>query len=355
MTRLRADTLTIDGSQGEGGGQILRTTLALAIVSRRPVRITGIRAGRPKPGLMRQHLAAVKAAAEISSAHVEGAEIGSRELVFEPCEVRPREFTFAIGTAGSTMLVLQTVLPPLMVASGPSRVIIEGGTHNGMAPPFDFIERAFLPLIRRLGPSVTARLERYGFYPAGGGRVVFDVTPAPLVRLDITSRGETRSVSGVAFHANLARHIAYREVAKVQERLGWPTDCLRCIEIRDARGPGNAVVLTIESGHVTEVFSSIGAVGVSAEAVAERAANEVRDYLRIGAPIGPYLADQLLLPMALAGCGTFRTGLLTPHAATNIAVIRRFLDVSISAEPAGESVLVRIGSSSPEHDAGDVR
>jgi RNA 3'-terminal phosphate cyclase (ATP) len=344
MTRARADILTIDGSQGEGGGQVLRTSLALSIVSRRPVRITSIRAERSKPGLMRQHLAAVKAAAEISAAHVEGAELGSRVLVFEPGDVRPREFTFAIGTAGSTMLVLQTVLPPLMVASGPSRVIIEGGTHNGMAPPFDFIDRAFLPLIRRIGPSVTARLERYGFYPAGGGRVVFDVTPAPLARLDVTSRGETRSVSGVAFHANLARHIADREVAKVQERLGWPTECLRGIEIRDARGPGNAVVLTLESENVTEVFSSIGAVGVSAEEVADRAASEVRDYLRVGAPIGPYLADQLLIPMALAGGGTFRTGRLTPHAATNIAVISRFIDTPIREGTTGESVLVRIGA-----------
>jgi RNA 3'-terminal phosphate cyclase (ATP) len=230
-----------------------------------------------------------------------------------------------------------------MVACTPSRVIIEGGTHNGMAPPFDFIDRAFLPIIRRMGPSVTARLERYGFYPAGGGRVVVDITPAPLGRLTIASRGETRCVSGVAFHANLPRYIADREMAKVQERLGWPSESLRGIEIRDARGPGNAVVLSIESEHVTEVFSSIGAVGVSAEEVADRAVGEVREYLRVGAPIGPHLADQLLLPMAMAGGGTFRTGPLTPHATTNIGVIRRFLDVPISVEPDGDAALVRIG------------
>jgi RNA 3'-terminal phosphate cyclase (ATP) len=344
MTRARADIPTIDGSHGEGGGQILRTALALSIVSRRPVRITNIRASRAKPGLMRQHLAAVKAAAEISTARVEGAAIGSRELVFAPGEVRPGEFAFTIGTAGSTMLVLQTVLPPLMMASAPSRVIIEGGTHNGMAPPFDFIERAFLPMIQRMGPTVAARLERYGFYPAGGGRVVIDITPAPLARVDVTSRGETRSLSGIAIHANLPRHIVDREIAKVQERLGWPAESLRGIEVRGASSPGNAVILVVESEHVTEVFSSIGAVGVSAEEVADRAVAEVRDYLRVGAPVGPHLADQLLLPIALAGGGTFRTGRLTPHAMTNIAVIRHFLDVPISEEPDGESVLVRIGS-----------
>lgn len=344
MTRARADIPTIDGSHGEGGGQILRTALALSIVSRRPVRITNIRASRAKPGLMRQHLAAVKAAAEISTARVEGAEIGSRELVFAPGEVRPGEFAFTIGTAGSTMLVLQTVLPPLMMASAPSRVIIEGGTHNGMAPPFDFIERAFLPMIQRMGPTVAARLERFGFYPAGGGRVVIDIAPAPLVRVDVTSRGETRSVSGIAIHANLPRHIVDREIAKVQERLGWPAEALRGIEVRGALSPGNAVILVVESEHVTEVFSSIGAVGVSAEEVADRAVAEIRDYLRVGAPVGPHLADQLLLPMALAGGGTFRTGQLTPHAMTNIAVIRHFLDVPISEEPDGESVLVRVGS-----------
>src|SRR5581483_5211147 len=170
--------LTIDGAAGEGGGQILRTALALSIVTGTPFRIERIRARRARPGLLRQHLTAVNAAAELSGASVTGAEQGPATLTFAPGKVRPGGFEFKIGSAGSATLVLQTVMPALLVGSMESRIALEGGTHNPAAPPFDFLEKSFLPFINRMGPAVEARLVRPGFYPAGGGRIEVKITPA---------------------------------------------------------------------------------------------------------------------------------------------------------------------------------
>ena len=175
--------LKIDCSMGEGGGQILRSSLALSLVMGRSIRIEKIRAGRKKPGLLRQHLTAARAAAEIGRAQVRGVELGSEELEFAPGVVVPGEYRFAVGSAGSATLVLQTVLPALLTASGPSQLVLEGGTHNPMAPPFDFLEKAFLPCIRRMGPRVEATLTRPGFYPAGGG--AFEVAIEPVERLEL--------------------------------------------------------------------------------------------------------------------------------------------------------------------------
>ena len=186
--------LTINGSQGEGGGQILRTALAMSLVTGKPFRIVRIRAGRKKPGLLRQHLTAVQAAAQIGQATVEGAAIGSQELTFTPGEIRPGEYRFAVGTAGSATLVLQAVLPALLTAPGLSVLTLEGGTHNPFAPPFDFLHRSYLPLVNRMGPTVEARLERPGFYPAGGGKFVVTVEPA-AVCLAPSRRLATRKVT----------------------------------------------------------------------------------------------------------------------------------------------------------------
>src|SRR3984885_4029735 len=219
--------LTIDGSAGEGGGQILRTALALSTVTGKPFRIEKIRAGRPKPGLLRQHLTAVKAAASISSATVDGAELGAGALTFTPGSVTPGEFAFPGGTAGSATLVLQTVLPALLIAPSPSRLILEGGTHNPRAPPFDFLVKSFLPLVNRMGPTVTAELERSGFYPAGGGRFSVSITPATrLLPLEMLERGAIRSIKARAVVANLWRSIAVREVNLVGRLLSLPEDSL---------------------------------------------------------------------------------------------------------------------------------
>jgi RNA 3'-terminal phosphate cyclase (ATP) len=330
--------LTIDGSFGEGGGQILRTALALSTVTGTAFRIERIRAAREWPGLLRQHLTAVNAAAAISGAAVEGAVLGSTALTFNPGPVRGGDFEFAVGTAGSATLVLQTVLPALLTASAPSGLTLEGGTHNPAAPPFDFLAKSFLPLINRMGPAITAELERPGFYPAGGGLFRVEIKPAPrLLPFELMERTPVRVIRVRAIVANLPRSIAQREINVVRRALSLGPDNAAVEEIRGAPGPGNAIMIEIEMEHHTEVFTGFGAPGVRAEAVADDAAKAARAYIASGAPVGHYLADQLLVPFALAGGGRFRTGPLSRHAATNIEVIRDFLKVNIGAmeEPGG--------------------
>src|SRR5215216_5205354 len=214
--------ITIDGSFGEGGGQIIRTSCALSLITGKPFRIYNVRARREKQGLQRQHLTAVNAAAEIGRAKVDGAFVGASEFTFVPGKINPGEYVFSIGTAGSTTLVLQTVLPPLMAAAEPSRLTLEGGTHNVHAPPFEFLQKTFLPLVNRLGPGVTARLQRYGFYPPGGGRFEVSIEPATRFRrLDIPERGPLLDQRARALVVNLPPGIAEREISVVKEQLGW--------------------------------------------------------------------------------------------------------------------------------------
>ncbi|MEN6624733.1 MAG: RNA 3'-terminal phosphate cyclase [Candidatus Sumerlaeia bacterium] len=338
--------ITIDGSRGEGGGQILRTALALSLVTGRPFRIENIRAGRRKPGLMRQHLTAVSAAAQIGHAEFKGGEIGSMRLAFAPRPAEAGHYHFAVGTAGSTTLVLQTVLPALMLADGPSELVLEGGTHNPMAPPFDFLERAFLPLLGKIGPNVTATLDRPGFYPAGGGQVTVRIEPAKALRkLELLERGHVVSRTARAAVANLDPKIAERELKVVGEKLGWPKESLKVAQLRDSHGPGNALTIEIESEAVTEVFTGFGERGVTAETVAERVVGEAKEYIEAdGIPVGRHLADQLLIPMALAGGGKFRTLEPTPHTQTNAEVIREFIDVEIRmSEQAKDDWAIEIG------------
>jgi RNA 3'-terminal phosphate cyclase (ATP) len=321
--------ITIDGSYGEGGGQILRTSLALSLVTGKPFAINSIRAGRKKPGLMRQHLTAVNAAAEIGKAAVKGNRIGSQEFTFDPETIRPGNFHFAIGSAGSCTLVFQTVLPALIAADGPSEIILEGGTHNPFAPPFDFLEKVFLPVINRMGPTVGTVLEKPGFYPAGGGRFKVTIDPAGLGRMDLRARGNIIGRSARAAVANLPVKIAHRELKVVSEKLEWGSELLKAVEIENSQGPGNILTVEIESENITEVFTGFGERGISAEKVAKRTVKSVREYLASDVPVGRYLADQLLIPMAMAGGGKFRTLSPTKHTTTNIEIIKKFLEVEI--------------------------
>lgn len=335
--------LTIDGSFGEGGGQIIRTSCALSLITGRPFRVENVRARREKPGLQRQHLTAVLAAAEVGRAEVRGAAVGSREFTFVPGEVAGGNYVFSIGTAGSTTLVLQTVLPPLMIAPGQSRIILEGGTHNVHAPPFEFLEKTFLPLVNRMGPRVAINLERYGFYPPGGGRFnvsIEPVTPQTLKQLEINERGEIRGQHARALVVKLPPGIAERELAVVGERMGWSDDQLRVETSNNALSPGNVLTIEIESHHLTEVITGMGERGVRAEQVAEATVSEAQSYLMSGAPVGKHLADQLLIPLALAGGGSYTTGPLSLHTTTNIQIIQKFLDVEISTTPIGEQVWI---------------
>jgi len=329
----------IDGSQGEGGGQILRTALALSMITGQPVRFSNIRAKRKKPGLMRQHLTAVQAAAEISGADVSGASIGARELTFKPGPVRAGEYAFSIGTAGSTTLVFQTVLPALMLAEGPSRLSFEGGTHNPMAPPFDFLAEAFLPVLQRMGPQVSVQLDRYGFYPAGGGRWTATIQPvAQLQPLDLRERGALLEREALAVWAYLPTHIAQRELNTIAERLNWPEACLHYRELPAPQpGPGNYLKLRLASEQLTEVISAFGEVGLSAERLAQRCATQAQQYLAASAPVGVHLADQLLLPLALAGAGTVMSLKPSRHTRTNIAVIEQFLPLRFAVKPVAKN------------------
>lgn len=320
--------IELDGAEGEGGGQILRSALTLAMCTGTPFRITRIRAGRNKPGLLRQHLTAVQAAAQISAAQVTGATLGAAEITFAPDRVRGGNYQFSVGTAGSCMLVLQTVLPALLLADAPSHVTLSGGTHNEMAPPFHFIERAFLPLLRQMGAQVDARIDRFGFYPAGGGEVTAEVTPiATFLPLHLPARGARVSHLAESFIAGVAAHVAKRELAVVEEKLGWSSGHLQIRQLMPEEGPGNVLLLTLAHENVCEVFTGFGQKGVTAERVAASVLDEVRDYLACEAAVGEHLADQLLLPMALAGSGLFTTSRVSAHTRTNIDVIEKFLPV----------------------------
>ncbi|MCU0689072.1 MAG: RNA 3'-terminal phosphate cyclase [Phycisphaerales bacterium] len=339
--------IEIDGSQGEGGGQILRSSLALSMATGQGFVLRNIRARRPRPGLMRQHLTCVQAAATICGATVDGAEMESTGLTFKPGRVRGGDYHFAIGTAGGTMLVLQAVLPALLRAQERSRLVIEGGTHNVAAPPFEFFAMSLAPILARSGATIRTTLERHGFYPAGGGRVVVEIEPVATPRaIEVMWRDapttqapaaaaegtppqagrEARPVrlSAVAMVSQLSGEIAQRELAVLRARLTIDEPDTKLQQIESPIGPGNAVLVCVQSAQLTEVFSAIGELRRSAEAVANGLANEVATYLAAGVPVGPYLADQLMVPMAVLGGGQFVTSALSPHSTTNIDTLAAF-------------------------------
>ena len=345
--------LEIDGAFGEGGGQIVRSSLALSLVTGQPCRIDNIRAGRKKPGLMRQHLTAVRAAATIGQAEVDGDAMGSRRLTFRPSEVMPGEYQFRVGTAGSTTLVLQTVLPALLTANSESILTLEGGTHNPFAPPFDFLAKAYLPLVVRMGPQVTATLRRPGFYPAGGGSLTVKVVPVDsLGPFKLTERGDITSQSVRILIANLPRHIADRERDTIARRTGWDDSSFCVQEIDESAGPGNVVMIELNARSVTEVFTGFGKVGVKAERVASNVLRDARRYANADVPVGTYLADQLMLPLGIGayqgtGGGAFRTLELSRHSRTHLEVLKAFLGVHAEfVQQSRDDWLVRIAPAS---------
>lgn len=346
---LEKGMITIDGSQGEGGGQILRSALALSMLTGKAFCIEKIRAGRAKPGLMRQHLTCVLAAAQICGGSVEGGAIGSRELSFAPGPVCAGDYHFPIGTAGSTTMVLQAILPALLAADSPSRIVVEGGTHNGMAPPFEFFERVLVPLINRTGARVTARLERPGFYPAGGGKIVVEVSPTRTPReLVLLERGDEVARGVKVLVSKIPRHVGEREVRRASARLGVSPESGIIEEATSPVGPGNVVLVELSFAEVTEVVSSLGEVGKSAERVADEATEEARAYLAHGAPVGEHLADQLMVPLAALGGGRYRTTTLTPHSTTNMETIGAF-GGEVACDAAG---VVSVGALAGRGDCG---
>lgn len=322
--------IIIDGSEGEGGGQVLRYACALALLTGQPFTIENIRGGRAKPGLMRQHLTAIEAACVIGNAECSGLAVGSTHISFRPGAVAPGDYHFAVGTAGSTGLVLQTVMVPLMLADAPSRLVIEGGTHALAAPPFDFVERTLLPIINRMGPTITARLVRHGFFPRGGGCVEIDIEPAPLRAIECIERGTARSAQATAIVAGVPFDVADRELKAAQKILiDWPKEAFGVRQLPADQGPGNALLLEVCFEHVTELMSGFGKLGVPAERLAKTAAKRMAGYLASNAFAGPYLQDQLLLPMILAGGGAFTTVKVSEHTRTAASLIERFIGTGV--------------------------
>jgi RNA 3'-terminal phosphate cyclase (ATP) len=320
--------LLIDG--GAGGGQMLRTALALSLATGQPFRMTGIRAGRPRPGLMRQHLTCVRASAEISDGCADGAEPGSIELVFRPGDLRSGSWNFSIGTAGSVHLLLQTLLPALLATGHAAELRLEGGTHNPMAPPAEFISAVWLPLLRRMGVEVDYILRETGFAPAGGG--IIDVKIGALTgwnQITLLERGAVLDQRLRVIRRGVSASIAERIFKEAGRSIGW--DCHEDTEL--ARGPGQGIVCQAEARfeQIAECVTHFGERGVSAENVARRTAKAMQDYLGCGVPVGRCLADQLLLPMALAGGGEFLTMHPDDHFVTNRDVIEKFLPVKIRA------------------------
>ncbi|ABE43422.1 RNA 3'-terminal phosphate cyclase [Polaromonas sp. JS666] len=340
--------IELDGSQGEGGGQILRTALALSLVTGKPFRMDNIRAKRPKPGLMRQHLACVNAAMAVGggpghSAAVNAAgqpvQIGETTLLFTPGEVRAGDYEFAVGSAGSCTLVLQTVLWPLLHAKEASTLLLSGGTHNPMAPSISFLT-LLAPYFSGNGEALfDIELRRHGFYPAGGGEARVRLRPPAqgFAALHLMERGALLEAYAECLHAGLPRGVAERELAVLRKGLGWDEDCLRDRGLRSNEGPGNALLAVLRYEHITEVFAAYGDKGIGAEQVARRVLQEVRDYQTHRAPVGPHLADQLMIPMALASLqgrvGRYWATELTEHTRTNARTIETFLPVKFSCEP----------------------
>ncbi len=342
--------LKIDGSYGEGGGQILRTALALSCVLKRPIEITNIRRSRKKPGLMPQHLTAVKAAATVSNAGVEGAELSSTKLRFSPGHLAGGEYFFDVsekkGSAGSTSLILQTILLPLCFAEHRSSVAVIGGTHVPWSPSFHYLEYVFLPALSRLGVTAELTIEKWGWYPIGRGKVAATVNPQKeFLPLEIAERGKLVRVTGMSVVSNLPQDIAKRQrdqAHKMLSRKGIDAD----IEIISAPSPGKGtfVFLLAEYEHITAGFDSLGAIGKRAEEVADEACRAFFEYIDAGGALDPHLADQIIPYLALAsGPSTFTTSRITQHLLTNIWVVKQFVDVEIHVEgKEGEQGRVRV-------------
>jgi RNA 3'-terminal phosphate cyclase (ATP) len=338
----------IDGSVGEGGGQILRTSLTLSMITGQPFEMSNIRAQRSKPGILRQHLVAVRAAAEVCGANVSGDELGSTMLRFEPASLKGGNFSFDIGSAGSCTLVLQTLIPALMFAKKESSVRISGGTHNPMAPPFEALQRSYQRLLTMMGAEINISLERFGFYPAGGGEITAIVKSiGELKTLALQERGKLISKKVESIIASVPDSVAQKELDHVQRETQWDDSTFEIKRVTRSHGPGNALIATLEYENVTEVFWCPGQKRVSSKDVAETVCDLIRQYAsEEPAALGEHLADQAMLPMALAGGGSFTTTLFSDHSMTNANVIEKFLPVKIALETkAGKNIcsITKIG------------
>ena len=342
------ETVSIDGSFGEGGGQILRTSLALACVTGKALHMENIRANRRNPGLAKQHISCVCAARDITNGRCSSVELGSQILDFQPGKIQGGNFSFDIGSAGSASLVIQTIMPPLFLAEKSSTVTVSGGTHNPMSPPYDFFERTFLPSIAESGFNAKCRLLKYGFFPAGGGKIKIDVQPwdkESASAIDFCQPAEKFSISAIVYTARLPSHIADRQRGLLLRsplayqgdekiRLSQPLkfEDIELVDVTDSDGPGNCVMILLSGENRKTVFIAFGEKGKPSEKVIREAVNLTTEFLKSEAAIDHFLGDQLLIYMAMASGGAFVTDKLSSHLQTNIEVIKKFLSVDFRVE-----------------------
>ena len=325
----------IDGSLGEGGGQILRTSMALAALLGQPVEIDKIRANRKQPGLKTQHLAGVLALAEITDAEIKGAHKHSTNLVFLPRTIKGGKYRFEISTAGAACMLFSAVLPPLLFALQPSEIIITGGTHVPFSPPFHYLARVFLNALRKMGAEVELELIRWGFYPKGGGEIRAHVKPCrKLESLQLPRRGPLKELKLSAYSANLPNHIVHREIAHAGKSLVQYSEYLCSNPVQcHALSPGNFVFLEADYEHVIAGFTALGKRGKPAEEVADEVCLSFRDFDRTMATMDSHLTDQLILYMALAhGESFFTAEKATSHLLTNIDIIKSFLTAGMHVD-----------------------
>ncbi len=317
--------LYLDGSHGEGGGQILRTALSLAARLGEPVRMERIRAGRPKPGLRPQHLTAVRALARITGAEVDGAELHSQQLTFKPRAPQPGHYLFDVaeksGSAGSVTLIAQALIPPLLKGTRPTTLILKGGTHVPWSPSAHYLIQVFIPALAQLGVQVTMTLERWGWYPRGGGEVRLTINPGPAgTGVAWQAPPDPGGFRALSASSRLPEHVARRQAARLQERLGPEL----AVDLVAAGGldPGSLVFLWGPRAG----FDALGARGKPAEQVADEAVDAYLAFRRRQAAVDPHLADQIVLYLAQApGPSTLATSEITSHLLTNLWVIEQFL------------------------------
>jgi RNA 3'-terminal phosphate cyclase (ATP) len=352
------NTIDIDGSEGEGGGQILRTALALSVITGRPFHLHHIRAKRPKPGLMRQHLTCVQAAAKVggrdcTAINEQGnvSTLNDQTLHFTPdtnpaLAIAAAEYEFAIGSAGSCALVFQTILWPLLLAKGSSKLTLRGGTHNSMAPSFTFLELLKTYFSGSAAPYFEIEIKRHGFYPAGGGEVMIIINPPEkgIAALDLMSRGALLQEYAMCLHAGIESNVIKREFAGLTAHLGWTSEQLQNCALRSNEGPGNVLLAVLQYEHITHVATSFGERRHRAEDLSNEIVQEINAYKKSSAPVGEHLADQLMIPMALAAWrgekSRFWTTQLTEHTRTNARIIELFLPVRFETHEQADGAYV---------------
>jgi RNA 3'-terminal phosphate cyclase (ATP) len=342
--------IEIDGSYGEGGGQILRTALSLSCLLKKPFRIFNIRKGRKKQGLMPQHLTSVRSAQLLSGAEVIGDQKGSTELLFSPKEVKGGDFFFDIGTAGSTSLVLQTLIPSLVFLRQKTTITLKGGTHTPFSPSFHYLVEVFTPFLKRMGIKIQLTIESYGFYPKGGGKVRADMFPVEEIKpLRIMERGKFLRLIGYSGVGNLPLSIAERQRNAMIEKIYSQIKDLKCpvdMELLDVSTPGQGtfIFLLSESENSIAGFTSLGERGKRAEAVGEDVATEFLRYYSTDAALDSHISDQIVLYLSICKEeSVFTTSCITQHLMTNLWVIGLFHKYKYSVEgEIGKPGIVRI-------------